>query len=276
MSKGFLILAQNGKHDYVRMAYALTLSLWNSQKKINNVSIIVNKNEKIYPYGDVFDKIIEMDDPKTDWKVDNKWCYYQVTPYDETIVLDADMLFFHDISLWWKFLSENYDITFTTTVKNYRSEDKNIMKYREVFVNNNLPNIYTTMFYFKKTKKVERYFKYLKIMFENWEYFYNDLLRNPPNYLSGDLLYSMATKILLDNEWNNDILSFVHMRTKLQDEFMQKQWNNELFTFFTEYENNIELKVNNFNQVYPFHYIKKDFLTEEIIKQYEEKVLCIL
>jgi len=32
MSKGFLTIAQNGEYDYVRMAYALAMSLKLSQK----------------------------------------------------------------------------------------------------------------------------------------------------------------------------------------------------------------------------------------------------
>ena len=45
MSKGFLLLAQNtGGIDYIRMAYALALSIKNTQKANHNVCLVTNEN----------------------------------------------------------------------------------------------------------------------------------------------------------------------------------------------------------------------------------------
>ena len=60
------------------------------------------------------------------------------------------------------------------------------------------------------------------------------------------------------------------MRSRLQDDDIVSNWNKELPSFFTNYHGKIELKVSNFNQIYPFHYIKKDFLSEEVIEFYED------
>jgi len=121
-SKGFLTLAQNGKYDYVKMAYVLSMSLKLTQKKINKLSIIVNKDSEIpEKYKPWFDEIIFVEKPEEEWKIQNKCNYFWLTPYDETIVLDTDMLFFNDIDIWWKVLS-NFDINFTTEVRNYRDE----------------------------------------------------------------------------------------------------------------------------------------------------------
>lgn len=271
--KGFLTLAQNGKHDYVKMAYVLAMSLKLSQKE-SNLSVIVNKGSKIpKKYKSLFDKIIYVENIKDEWKVQNKWQYYQLTPYDETIIVDTDMLFLNDISVWWKILS-SFDINFTTQVRNYRNEIITSDYYRKVFTNNNLPNLYTGLFYFKKTSKVERYFKFLKLVFQNWEEFYK-LLKNPPKFLSGDVAFALAAKIIFDRNWISP-LTFIHMRSRLQAEDIFKDWNKELSSFFTTYYGKIELKINNFNQIYPFHYIKKNFITNEVIELYEKYTLRLL
>jgi len=278
MKKGFLTLAQNGEHDYLKMAYVLSMSLKLSQKKINNISVIVNEGTIIPDkYRTWFDKIIFVEIPKSEWKVENKWQYYWLSPYDETIVLDADMLFFNDIEEWWKMLS-NFEINFTTKVRNYRNEIITSDYYRKTFTKNNLPTLYTAFFYFQKSKKNEDFFNFLRIIFENWEQFYERVLKDPPKFLSGDVVYSLAAKSFFNRNWYNlsDFLSFVHMRSRLQDEDIFDKWTKELPVFFTTYNKKIELKVNNFNQFYPFHYIEKEFLNEEVIKLYEECTIRLL
>lgn len=276
--KGFLTLAQNGTYDYVKMAYVLAMSLKLSQQKYNKLSVIVNKGSKIPSnYKQYFDKIIYVDDPEEEWKINNKWRYFQLSPYDETIVLDTDMLFFHDITTWWDVLQTD-DISFTTNVKNYRNETVTSDYYRKVFTENKLPNLYTALFYFKKTNEVEQYFKFLRIIFENWEDFYEKFLQNKPRFLSGDVAFALGAKLFFNRKWEStsNILTFTHMRSRLQDETIFDNWNKILPVFFTVYNNKIQLKVNNFNQMWPFHYIQKDFLSEEVIKLYEEISACVL
>ena len=77
MSKGYLVIAQNSNYDYVRMAYALALSITNTQKSVRRISIAIDKNT-IVPdkYNTVFDQVIQMpfDDDAVlgDWKINNK------------------------------------------------------------------------------------------------------------------------------------------------------------------------------------------------------------
>ena len=47
MSKGYFAIVQNGTHDYVRMAYALAMSIASTQKGVRKLSIAVDKNTTI-------------------------------------------------------------------------------------------------------------------------------------------------------------------------------------------------------------------------------------
>jgi len=271
MSKGFLTIAQNGQHDYTKMAYVLSMSLKLSQEKYNKLSVIVNENEEIpEKYLSFFDKIIYVEKPEEEWKIQNKWQYFWLSPYDETIVLDADMLFFSDISHWWDGLEQS-DLEFTTAVTNYRGGITESDFYRKTFTRNKLPNLYTALFYFKKTKENEEYFRAVKVIFKNWGAFYKKLLKDPPKYLSGDVAYSLASKIMFNRRWES-FLTFTHMRSRLQDETMVGGWNKHLPAFFTSRYGKVQLRVSNFNQTYPFHYIKKDFLNDEVIEIYENTI----
>jgi len=269
MNKGFLTIAQSGQHDYVRMAYGLAMSLKISQSMYSNLTVVVNEGEELPDkYLDVFDNVIYMKKPEEPWKIQNKWKYYDITPYDETICLDCDMLFFHDILTWWECL-EDKTLEFATYTVNYKSKVTTSDYYRRVYTINNLPNLHTALFYFKKTKENEEYFKLVRNIFENWEAYYERFFKTPPKFLSGDVSYSLAAKLFFNRKWNNEFLTFTHMRSRLQAEDIFENWHKELTTFFTDYFTKPQLKINNINQMYPFHYIKKDFLTDEVIELYE-------
>ena len=284
MSRGYLVLAQNSKSDdYVRLAYALALSIKNSQEKVNNVCLatdvpLTKLGKKVKA---VFDDIVPI--PWTDnaegskWKIENKWKYYYMTPYDETVILDADMLFPADVSHWWDILSQQ-EIWITDKPQTFKGEIITSTKYRNTFVANALPNVYTAFMYFKKTEMVAELFKMTQLVFENWErFFYNYLDETRPKHLSGDVAYALAIKLLgIENECfgNLDSMpSFVHMKGHLQninEKFITEDWTQNIPTYFRE---DGGFKIGNYEQVLPFHYHIKEWLSDDIVSSLEKRVL---
>lgn len=286
MSRGYIVIAQNsGETDYLKMAYALALSLKVTQSTVNNLTVCVDKNTVVpKKYSDVFDNVVQipwLDDSKEEkWKINNKWKYYYMSPYDETVILDADMVFPTDVSHWWDILSEK-DIWATTNVKTYRGEnavDHN-MYYREYFIKNNLPNIYTAFFYFKKSDLASEFFQFVELIFQNWQRFYFKYMPNgKPENLSADVAYALAIQLLgIEQETTVDevteVPTLTHMKSFIQGvpsgSFLDEKWTLSLPTYF----NNIRtFKVGNFQQRYPFHYVDKNWLTDDIIKSLENEV----
>lgn len=272
--KGFLVLAQNNKEDYVRMASVLAMSLKATQKKHANISIIIEDENQISGrYVQFFDEIFELNDPGGEhWKIGNKWRYFDLTPYEETVVLDADMLFLSDVSDWWEILSQQ-DFCFTTEVKTFRGETATSDYYRKVFTSNSLPNIYTAFFYFKKNEKSERFFKLVETIFRNWKEFYSRFLQDDvPGFLSGDVAYALALKILGVEDPVfplSSIPTFVHMKSRLQNAGkMSEDWTKHFDIFFQDGM----LMIENYRQYLPFHYFVKSFLTKEIEEFYESSL----
>ena len=99
MDKGYIVIAQNNDTtDYLEQAYALALNLKLTQSTVSNLTVCVDANTKKLikdRHIKVFDKIVDIpwndQAESAEWKINNKWKYYYMTPYKETVILDTDM-----------------------------------------------------------------------------------------------------------------------------------------------------------------------------------------
>ena len=272
MSKGFCFVAQNNDStDYVRQACILAVSIHKFNKG-QNISIVTN--DKIpSKYHVLFDKIIpiETDDAVDEKKkMHNRCKMYDLSPYTQTIGMDVDMLVMRDITNWWSYL-KNYDLFFVSNVKTYRDETVTSTWHRKVFVNNDLPNLYNGIFYFKKSKIAKKYFDLLKIITQDWQTFYK--IYSPikmQNFYSVDVSSAIACKILgIDSQVTdpNSFVNFVHMKPALQNwKDYSLNWTDKVSW---SVNNNKELLVDNFIQSNVFHYVEDQFLTDEVVKELE-------
>lgn len=274
MSKGFCLLAQNNSTtDYVRQAYALALSLhkYNSNQKISLITNDTIPKE----WQNVFDQIIPVpwtDSAKTsDWKIENRWKVYHASPYEQTIVLEADMLILSDITHWWKELAK-YELFFTSNVQTYRQETVTSRHYRKTFDANNLPNLYSALHYFKKGNTAKEFYTLLEIVVNNWELFYSKYAKERyQKWCSIDLCAAIASKILGNEKQitNADsYITFTHMKPHTQAwQFVPEKWTNVIGKY---YRNDGNLVLGNFAQTGILHYVEDDFLTDKIIEKLKD------
>lgn len=284
MSKGFFTIAQG--EQYQRMAYALALSLKLSQPdELSKLSIGVTTEELggVHPkYLEVFDEVVPIpwDDhaKNSTWKLENEWKSIWMTPYDETIKLDADMFFPDDISAWWDYLSASEGV-FAVAPKTYRGDTITSDHYRRAFTLSELPNVYSAMFYFKKTEANYEFFRLCETIFNNWERYYYEFLSPDarPNCVSTDVVFAIAAKILeydtLNAHPSLDVPTFVHMKSRLQgwpsDQFMIEDWTKMVPHYFNK---DCSLSIGNYRQTLPFHYFVKNFMTDKMISAMERKL----
>lgn len=275
MNKGFLVFAQNTPtDDYVKMAYALALSLNLTQKEKYPISIVTN-NEVPEEYLRVFDKVIPIPfhdkNKQTRFSTEHRWKLYHASPYDETVVLDSDILVLEDLSLFWKTF-EQYDVYFTSTVKTYRGEVVKESPYRKAFKENSLPNIYTALHYFKRCDFALKYYSCIEAITKNWEDFYRIYTpSNKPKLPSMDVTAAIAA-VHLDcvesvSNYNSDLVSFTHMKPAVQGwQTPPLSWQESVVSCIEE---NGNLLVGNFRQKGVFHYTEKSFLKDATIKKME-------
>lgn len=268
--KGYVILAQNNDvTNYVQQAYLLAMSIKRTQK-IKNVSLVTNDTVPD-EYILAFDKIIPIpfDDHAVNstWKVENRWKVYHASPYFETIVFDADMIVLDSLESCWKFAKDR-ELCFTSRVTNYKGQVINDLTYRKMFIDNDLPNLYSGMFYFKKTELVETFFKLLEYITYNWERFFFEVApKNSQNFFSIDVAASIATKILGIDDivvHPNSPFTFIHMKPALQG------WMPVPESCYTRvpamFNSKNEMFIGNYKQRGVFHYVDDQFLTEKMIE----------
>lgn len=276
MSKGFLIFAQNTKDtNYVQQAYALALSIKNSQKYVTNVSLVTN-DKVLKKYQKVFDHIIEIPwvntEEVTRYRGEHRWKLYHVTPYDETIVLDSDMLILEDISQWWDYCG-NYNLKFCSRIKNYKLEviPDTTNVYRKTFIANNLPSPYYALHYFKKCQETHDFYKILEFVCNNWQWCYDRFaLKEYQDCLSMDLATAIAIEIFGVNETVIDKcspLEFIHLKPGIQGwPMLFESWQDAVPCAFNSRG---ELVIGNIKQSKIAHYIENSFLTSQMIKKLE-------
>lgn len=279
MTKGYLVLAQNNKNDdYVKMAYILGMSIKITQKTVKNITLITDIPEAVpHHYAEVFDHILPIkwydDALNSEWKIENRWKLYHLSPYDETIVLDADMLFLTDISSWWNYLSNHHDLFITDKVLTYRNEIVTSDYYRKTFTSNNLPNTYSAFTYFKKTDDAKIFWKMVELIVKDWNIFYENFLKDQrPKFLSIDVAFAIAVKLLgfEDKVFSKfEYPTFVHLKGHVQN------WNNsdDIWTKKVSFylNNNCQIKIGNFQQSGILHYTEKSFINDNVFYKYQKK-----
>lgn len=271
MSKGHVFVAQNSDVDYVRQAYALALSIKVNNKEHNQTCLITN-NTVPDEYKHVFDTIVPI--PWTDesensaWKIENRWKVIYATPFEENLVYDTDMLLMSSNDHWWKYL-EKHDYFFTSSVKDYRGNAVSDDHYRKAFTKNNLQNVYTGVYYFKKVSKTYEFFKWLEVVVQNWSKFYIQHLKNhQQNFCSLDVSAALALRFIneeFSHTSKNGVLTFTHMKPAIQG------WKNTPIKWTSVLSSYLDdqglLKVGNYLQTGLFHYVEDEFLENDFIER---------
>jgi hypothetical protein len=276
MTRGYLTFVQNnGKSDYLAMAYLQALSIKATQT-INSYAVIVDEythsliEEK---HLKVFDHVIAMpwgDDAANDsWKLKNEWKALAATPFDETVKLEADMLFTNSIDHWWDIMSQQ-DVCFTTNITDYTGRISNNRTYRRAFDQNSLLNVYTGFYYFKRSPLATELFNYAKLVYANWSMFNKEILKGVAEQAPDtDLVFAIAAKLCGDTGLYNPsstVPRFAHMKGAINGWGTNRDWR----TMVHHQIDKTSLTVGFTRQMIPFHYHQKNFASADIIKHYEQ------
>ncbi len=270
MNFGYLLITSKDQNiDYNKMAYALALSIKNTQREgFDRVCLVTDDVSSVEKFKApwVFDQIIEATGYQG-WE--GRSYMDKLTPYDFTVCLDVDMLFLNDCSQWVEYFIRNTDLFFPNKVFTYRNELVTSNFYRKTFTENNLPNFYSLYTFFKKdSETVKEFFNLQRSIFSNPIEFSNLYLKNhKPKVVGTDEAFSLSSKIL---DLEIPELSFpeiVHMKGQLQNwPWPAEDWTDHVGFYF----NKSGLKIGNFQQKDLIHYVDKNIITDEVISILEE------
>lgn len=263
MNNGFVILAQNTHDtDYVKCAEVLARSIKRVMPQ-SQISLISNdySDSKDFdtiiplPYGDLA--------PNSHWKLINDWQVYEASPYEYTIKFEADLFIPTDISYWWDILKDR-DLVVSDKIRNFKGELSDSVLYRRFIKDNNLPDVYNAITYFKKSKTAEEFFNLVRNIFDNWSEYKNILQCNIREEATTDWVYSIAVNIMGVETCTLpgfDQMSMIHMKQFINN-LLSEDWTRELIYECTD----DSLRINTFVQRHPFHYHVKSF--SNVLKDY--------
>ena len=274
MSFGYLlIVSEHDTVDYLNLAYALAISIKNTQRPgYDQVALVTDNKEKVNQLKSswVFDHIIEWNQ-ETFW--DGRSWMDQLSPFDSTVCLDVDMLFMRDYSHWIDYFLENCDLYVANKSYTYRGELVYDPYYRKAFIKNNLPNLYSFYTFFKKDSTMAKdFFELGRQIIKNPIEFTNTFLsEHKPKILGTDEAFALAAKILDIQDQIAYPLEFprvVHMKPMIQNwPWPADAWSDHIGFYINKRG---ELKLGNYQQLDIVHYVEKDKINAEVINILEE------
>lgn len=274
MNFGYLlIVSKNTDVDYLRMAYALAISIKNTQKPgYDRVALVTNDPDSVEKLKSpwVFNYVIQS---KLDKGWDGRSYMDQLTPFEYTVCLDVDMLFTRDYSHWIDYFVKNCELYIPNKAYTYRGELVDSDFYRKAFTKNELPNLYSFYTFFKKGSRLaEEFFTLGRYIIMYPKEFSNQYLnKGKPKVVGTDEAFALSAKILdIADEISYDLQfpKILHMKPMTQ----RWPWPANTTTDHVGYYLNSQgkLKIGNYQQHDIVHYVEKDFITEERISMLEE------
>lgn len=222
MSKGIIVFANNNeKVDYVKQAYHLAKR---AKQYLNLPTTIITNSrswlEKTYPdYNVVFDKIIDVVYSKSKQQdgtiLDNSFLKtqkrfydgtkehqlpfnnelrtlaYDVSPYDETLVLDTDIVICNDLYL--RCFEQQHNLLMYKEAEDMAG----FRDYTEFdYVSDTGVDFYwATCIFFRKTEENRIFFDLVKHIHENWQH-YNNIYNLRRSVYRNDHAFSIALHII--------------------------------------------------------------------------------
>ena len=274
MNFGYLLFVKKSPDtDYLKLAYALALSIKHTQKPgYDKVALVIDDPSLLEKLNSawVFDYVIEWGQ-EAGW--DGRSWMDQLTPFDYTVCLDADMLFLRDYSHWVDYFIENTNLYVCNKAYTYRDEIITDKFYRKTFVDSNLPDLYSFYTFFKKTDESLEFFSMGRYIIKNQDVFANLYLKNRPKIVGTDEAFALAAKILDVRDqisYELDFPKVVHLKPMVQNwPWSADRVTDHIGFYFNE---DAQLKIGNYKQDSIIHYVEKDLMTDEYINILEELV----
>lgn len=247
--QGYVIAAYNlDNTDYVACAQRLARSIrcWDPAAKI---CLLTNTHvtDKVFDYV----KLVPVDPSRTAWSYDAQ-CW-KLSPFRETVKLEADMLIVSDITHWWT-MFRHRDVVISHGCRDYYDRVASSRYYRELFDRNSLPDVYNAVTYWRRSTTAMEFFAWVNRIFGDWPRFRN-LISHSPNEPDTDLVYAMAAQIMGPDLVTLPFASYpriVHMKQHIIGTH-SAQWHRELVW---EYHDG-HLRINTIAQWGAVHYHHK-------------------
>lgn len=244
--QGYVCVAVNTDTvDYVPMAQRLFASLKNWHPEARTCLITDQETE-----AEEFDHVKLLAPQPNPYANDPQ--AFRLTPFRETIKLEADMLIVSPVDHWWTMLRHS-DVVVSVGCRDWHDRPSLERQYRKIFDANNLPDVYNAVTYWRLSETSHQFYQLVRDIFENWSDI-KQALRFPEDTPSTDVVYAIAAQILGPELVTLPFASYpkiVHMRPHISG--TTGAWTKELV--WEHYDG--QLRVGTVTQWGAFHYHEK-------------------
>ena len=268
-----IIISKHQKYRYDLMAILLAQSIKRTQKLgYDKVALVTDDKDKMpwlkgMPY---FDQVIFWD-KKSHW--DGRSWMDELSPWQHTVCLDTDMIFFRDTSHWIDYFIRETDLYIANKVLQYNGNEMTDDFCRKTFTKNKLPMLYSAYTFFSKSSKVAEFFQLSREIILNPNEFKNFFLtKQIPEVVGTDEAFALAAKILdIEDQiaYPLEFPRFTHLKAVLQDGIKNGSVQQDLGYYFDEHN----FKIGIFNQIDILHYSDKDLDVGSLIQLYQNQFI---
>ena len=250
--QGYVIVAVNSDTvDYQDCARTLakTIRYWDPSARI----CLVTDRPYTEPLYDHHRQIVPNANPFA-----NDAQLFALTPFRETIKLEADMFIVSPIDHWWTQFRHR-DVVISTGCRDWKDNISTARHYRRVFDANNLPDVYNAITYWRRSETAKEFFSWVGNIFANWAEF-KKLLKFPDEVPSTEQVHAMATEIRKKDRGTMPLKKkkkIVHMKRHIAGTHTE-HWLDELVW---EYQHS-RLRIQTVTQTGAFHYHVKEWRTQ--------------
>ena len=262
--RGYLVIAQNtDTTDYLSCATLLARRLKTFDPN-NKICLLTDQEPgdrvsdfdiiKFFPFGDR--------SGDSNWKLHNDWQCFYASPFRQTIKIEADIMLPQDIQHWFD-ICQIKDLVLTIGSRNFWNQKTDVRYYRKIFDENQLPDVYNAITYWRLSQTAQEFFTLVKDIFENWEEVMTTLKFAKSQPLNTDLAYAIAATVLGVEKCTLpllDVPSLTHMKSRIND-LSNDDWTKELIWEIAP----SSLRINTIEQQWPFHYHIKSWAKNIIV-----------
>jgi hypothetical protein len=211
MSKGVMLFAQNNHTiDYIKQAVFCAKKI---KKHLNLPVALATDNpdylKSAFPYYERYiDHVVTLewyacDQKRTyrdgtmstrdlEWRNHNRSTVYDLTPFDETLVMDTDFLVGNDILL--NAFETDQDFLIYRHITDLNMDRPDEFRFNKIS-DRSVDMYWATVFYFRKTEGMKLFFDLITHIKENWN-FYRLTYQIPRKTFRNDFAFSIAIHIL--------------------------------------------------------------------------------
>jgi len=271
-----IIISKSTTHRYDLMAILLAQSIKHTQKYgYDKVAVVTDDKDTLnrlqgMPY---FDRVIFWD--KQNYWDGRSWMD-ELSPWQYTVCLDSDMIFFRDTSHWIDYFIQESELYIANTVLQYNGDILDNDFCRKTFTANQLPSLYSAYTFFSKTDKTKEFFQLGRDILLNPKEFKNFFLsKYIPDVIGTDEAFSLAAHILdieKDIAYPLAFPRFTHLKSILQSGLNGGSISLDLGYYFDE----DSFKLGVFAQTEILHYADKDLDISSLINLYQQKFIKLI